>query len=342
VFFGLGSACALVGFASDCQVVAGVDFDKAHLAEPDGGGAVVGPSQDGSTGEGGGIDGDGGNGTSTCTPDPSSIVCADKCGPTEDNCKTTRSCSTNCGEGRNCVNGKCECVSNGQWCLNRCGQANDNCGRPVQCGGCDGGVCSMVGTCGGCVPDSLATTCGTKNCGVATNNCGQFVACGKSGQCSTPGAICNADGSCCTDNGTACDGKCGGVVVTNNCGPNIGCPAQCPAGQACQGTTCCNPEPLATTCAGVACGLKVNNCGQTILCPSTCISPNVCGGGGGGPNACGCTPIDTCGSRCSGTVTDNCGNTITCKADCSIGGECPCAGGSCKGSFCFCKSPPCF
>ncbi len=335
--------CTLMfgGVIVACQAITGVDFDKAHLAETNTDGSAPRGFDASLGGDGGTTIDDAGNITSSCTPDPTATVCADKCETTNDNCNAPRACSTDCGDGRACNKGKCECVSNGQWCANRCGQTMDNCGRSVDCGGCDGGTCSPQGTCGGCVPQDTATACGGKKCGTVTNNCGQVVACGSSGQCSTPGALCKPDGSCCIDDGAACNGKCGGVSATNNCGQMIGCPAQCPAGQACVGQSCCIPEPASTTCAGVACGPKTNNCGQTITCPNTCAGNNTCGGGGAGPNGCGCTPVDPCGDRCSGTQVDNCGNTVTCHASCWD--VCPCAGGTCSSlsHYCSCKSGPC-
>jgi len=328
-------ALASVVIGAGCETIAGVDFDKARLAEPSDGldgsttpPVVIGP--DGAVV----TDGDGGV-TSSCTPEPNVVTCADRCGTTSDNCNSPRECSDDCGAGKACITGSCECVSEGSWCTNRCGQTQDNCGRPVDCGGCDAGTCTN-NSCN-CVPEPTATTCAGKACGTAVNNCGQTVACGNGGACTTPGAICKADGSCCSDNGAACNGRCGGVNVTNNCGQNVGCPQQCASGQVCIGTSCCIPEPTSTTCAGVACGPRTNNCGQVVECPNTCAAPNTCGGGGAGPNGCGCTTTsNNCGSRCSGTGVTNCGQAVTCYRECDF--NCGCWGGTCGGDgFCQCR-----
>jgi len=337
VRLGLGLVLAFVLVSVGCGTIAGVDFDKARLADSNDGLDGSAPSFEG---PGGGTprgDADGGVHASTCTPDPNAVTCADRCGPTEDNCKSSRECSTDCGTGKACAGGKCECVSDGTWCNNRCGQTQDNCGRPVDCGGCSGvGVECTANACG-CTPEPVATTCAGKSCGTAVNNCGQTVACGNNGACAAAGAICKSDGSCCSDNGAACNGRCGGVRVTNNCGQEIGCPAQCPASQVCAGTSCCTPEPITTTCAGVACGPKVNNCGQTVICPDTCGPGKMCGAGAVGPNAC-CSPsLNPCGSRCSGTVVDNCGRTVTCNQLCSDG-PCGCHTGTCRpNGICECN-----
>jgi hypothetical protein len=319
--------------AIGCGALVGVDFDKAQLGSPNEDGGKVVVIVDGSTAP----VGDAGPSASACTPDPNAVTCADKCGEVQDNCDAPRACAGACGLGKTCTAGKCECVSEGSWCLNRCDQTTDNCGRPVSCGSCDGGVTCALNSCG-CTPDPVSVACGGKSCGTAINNCGQLVACGASGACTTAGATCQADGGCCADDGTACAGKCGGVMVTNNCQQNVGCPVDCPAGQACSNNLCCVPEPLATTCAGVLCGPKTNNCGQVVTCPDTCAAPQSCGGGGTGPNGCGCTPTtDNCGLKCAGTGTNNCGQTVACTQDCDV--FC-CNGGYCGANMrCQCQGP---
>jgi len=185
---------------------------------------------------------------STCTPDTNDVTCAGHCGLTLDNCGANRDCPTDCGPGNACQNGTCQCVSDMTWCKNRCGSTTDNCGQPVDCGGClaENQTCTN-NTCG-CVPDDPATTCAGKGCGTATNNCGQTVVCGNGGACAR--GICNAaNGTCCVDDGVACSGRCAGVVVANNCGVVVNCPAGCPNGQVCTGTSSCitdqpGPTPI--------------------------------------------------------------------------------------------------
>lgn len=343
----LAILAATFAAVAGCGLIAGVDFDEAHLVIE----AGAGPLDDGgpTTGEGGpgtiapGVVLDGGA-TSQCTPDPSSVTCAGKCGVVKDNCGADRACASDCGSGQACNGGACQCTAVADWCNHRCGSTADNCGTPTDCGKCAGTDPCVDNSCG-CVPEPPTTTCGSKQCGTAVNNCGQTVNCGLGGQCATPGAICKADGSCCKDDGIACNGRCGGVTVKTSCGQDVGCPASCNAGQVCVGTSCCTPEPLATTCSGVACGPKTNNCGQTVNCPDTCASPQKCGGGGTGPNGCGCTTNpNACGNLCSGTAPDGCGGTVTCFLNCGLEGECPCRGGSCNATThtCHCIAGPCF
>src|SRR5262245_20882325 len=106
-------------------MIAGVDFDQAHPAVGDAGAVSPTTLPDGAVV---GVGADGGPLTSACTPDPSSVTCADRCGVVDDNCKGPRTCPASCGFGRLCTNGKCECVADGTWCKNRCGDTTDNCG----------------------------------------------------------------------------------------------------------------------------------------------------------------------------------------------------------------------
>lgn len=118
----------------------------------------------------------------------------------------------------------------------------------------------------------------------------------------------------------------------------VGIQAVCPGSGV--GSCGCSPEPLATTCAGKACGPATNNCGQPVTCPDTCVAPSTCGGAAG-PNSCTCISSgNPCGNRCGGTATDNCGNVFTCHADCGIDGQCPVAGGTCVANFCSCRKGP--
>src|SRR5262249_20426521 len=84
----------------------------------------------------------------------------------------------------------------------------------------------------------------------------------------------------------------------------------------------CIDDPVTTTCAGKQCGLVTNNCGKAVTCPNTCAAPATCGGGGAGPNSCGCTPdpiATTCAGKQSGPATNNCGQAVACPDTCAPG-----------------------
>ncbi len=336
----------LLASAAGCSALAGVDFDQVHSADELDGATETGTNPGDDT-DGGAGDGDvsmladGAAPPSTCTPASNAIVCQGKCGAVTDNCGNPRTCSSDCGLGKSCQAGMCACVPDPAWCNGRCGASQDNCNQGVSCGGCDGGLtCSAAGACG-CVPEPAATTCAGKACGTATNNCGQSVGCGNGSACANMAAVCESNGTCCVDDGAACVNRCAGVSVVNNCGQNVGCAVQCNAGQVCVGTSCCVPEPFATTCAGKACGPATNNCGQAVACSDTCAAPSSCGGGGAGPNACGCTPDNPCTTMC-GAVTNRCGTPVTCGGCVE---RCPCRGGSCNATthYCSCNvGGPCF
>jgi hypothetical protein len=88
---------------------------------------------------------------------------------------------------------------------------------------------------------------------------------------------------------------------------------------------CCS---AATSCpAGQDCGTAPDGCGGSLGCGS-CTPPNTCGGGGT-PDACGCTPTSCAaeGKNC-GTLDDGCGVTLTCGS-CAhplqcVEGQCRC------------------
>ncbi len=263
--------------SAGCGLLTGVDFDKARLAE-----TGLPPLEAGTASDGGRPD-------VPCAPEPNATVCAGRCGQVLDNCGSPRQCPESCGQASQCVDTHCECAAEGAWCNNRCGEARNNCNQPVVCGDCDGGLSCISNSCG-CVPEPVETSCGGKGCGTVTNNCGQIVSCGNGGACANPAAVCQGDGTCCVDDGVACAGRCN-VNVTNNCGQQVGCPAQCGGGQVCFATNCCQPDPNA--CLGVPCG-PVVTCGQVQYCPDTCPYPYYCGGGGVGPNACGCDTPPYC------------------------------------------------
>src|SRR5262249_39921796 len=120
-----------------------------------------------------------------------------------------------------------------------------------------------------------------------------------------------------------CQGKNCGFAL-NSCGALVSC-GSCPGGQTCGanhmpnlcGLGACTPDNAAA-CAGKACGPAINDCGDAVTCPNTCVSPNGCGGGGAGPNGCGCTPNDTaaCAGKACGPATNNCAQSITCPNTC--------------------------
>lgn len=72
-------------------------------------------------------------------------------------------------------NGEEPCIPN---CLNLFCGPDPICGS--SCGTCSSGFICTNGRCisSSCVPESVATTCGTSNCGSKLNNCGQSVNCG--------------------------------------------------------------------------------------------------------------------------------------------------------------------
>lgn len=173
--------------------------------------------------------------------------CDDKCGVAlTDKCGVTRDCSTPCGDARKCDGVTCVCASSPTWCQGRCGAVLDNCGREQVCAQCEAGAC-IAGTCDGCTPEPLATTCAGKACGLAKNNCGQEVDCGT---CANSGA-CNAN-KCCEPVSTTCaGGRCG--LVANNCGQQVSC-GGCFGGTTCQGGVCLcadgRPIGAASNCGG--------------------------------------------------------------------------------------------
>lgn len=122
--------------------------------------------------------------------------------------------------------------------------------------------------------------------------------------------------------------------------------SSCPVGESldyatctCGGTTSCEPDADADTCAG-QCGAIANNCGQVVECEPCCTPvatcpPGRCGAlddGCGGTIDCGCTdrdvcidttccaPISMCPEGRCGHIDDGCGGTIKCK--CPIGDVC--------------------
>ena len=324
---GAGATLATGG----CSMISGLDsLTQAASLDDDGGSG--GPGDDASSQKEKGEAGSTGSGVSTCTPDPA--FCNTHCGDAPDNCGQTRKCGT-CGDNSTCDPNShtCQCAVAPNFCAGRCGASTDNCTHAEDCGGCDAGL-TCTGACG-CSPEAPSVACGAKNCGSATNNCNQTVFCGAGGTsgCATATDFCKPGGTCCTpDNVTPCVGKCSQhtlVQVQNNCGQTISCPTDCPGGQECSGTSCCTPEPIATTCAGACNGAqKQNNCGDTVTCVG-CSAGQVCDTT---VSAC-CTSNGSCtnGHEC-GTGLDNCHQSVSCGicADvCSQGGTCNAGTGIC-------------
>lgn len=282
---------------------------------------------------------DGDTPVSNCTPDPT--WCENRCGDVTDNCNEIRHCSSDCGTNNTCdpTTHQCSCQPITGLCDLKCDTITSNCNTTLDCGDCptDGGApLTCTSNACGCMPDPVSTTCNALNlkCGTAVNNCKQTVLCGNFGACPNGGDVCQAGGVCCTPNNAAvCAGKCGGEVVTNSCGQQIACPATCPSGQVCTGTTCCTPTNNA--CAGKNCGTAVNECGQTISC-GACTAPYTCGSN----DVCSCTPTTACSASTCNATTDGCGNTLNCAGFCAD--YCP-NGGSCLASgICHCiVTQPC-
>ena len=264
-----------------------------------------------------------------CTP---ATCSAAACGTLSDGCGGSITCAM-CPTPQTCGGGDAG--------PNRCGAGTcvprTVCPAPLDCGvvsnSCDSviscGTCPMGQDCGGkdggtpnvcsCTPK---TSCPTGVCGQVTDGCGGTLACGAC----PGGAICLADGgagTCCAANTQCPAGKCG--VASNGCGGSITCTA-CPGTQRClvdAGTgSCCTP---ATSCpAGLQCGSVSDGCGGQVSCGTCAVPGQTCGGGGVGPNRCGCTPA------CSAAV---CGGPDGCGGSCKTG--------SCDGGFVYCSSGVC-
>jgi hypothetical protein len=86
--------------------------------------------------------------------------------------------------------------------------------------------------------------------------------------CTGPGAVCFQN-QCCMPVAPSCMGRCGGAVVSNNCGLPAMCMGPCPAGQVCNGQNCCTPN-------GSCSGKCLDNCGQ--------MDSHCCGNGNSGGN----------------------------------------------------------
>ncbi|MGZ3419958.1 MAG: hypothetical protein ACXVEE_18930 [Polyangiales bacterium] len=302
----------------------------------------TGATDDGSLGEGGGIDLDGGlDGGEPCKP----RTCADvgaNCGPVADGCGGLTADCGSCPAGQVCGGG----------------------GTPSVCG-------TTVGDGGGCVPQDCAKA--GANCGPIGDGCGSSIDCGtcaaglSCGGGGTP-SVCGvkyvpADGGMLGDGGTCIKKTCAdypGVncgYLSDGCGDVVNCGTCTVAGEICGGikaNECGNPyadggvggcKPKTCTDLGFNCGLAGDGCGATIDC-GTCTSPFICGGGGK-PSVCGNSFADDSGVVCKpktcadypavdcGKMADGCGGLTadcgTCTAPyiCGGGG----VAGKCGNSF---------
>ena len=274
------------------------------------------------------------------------------CGPAT--CDKTTCPNLGAGGTLACSAGVCvigTCPSGTKKCGDKCVAVNDptyGCGATT----CDKSACPQPGTatlaCSG-------NTCVIGTCGSGTKKCaGRCVSvadpsfgCGATtcDETSCPNAaggtlVCQA-GACvigtCGPGTKACGSKCVPTDANNGCAAAGVCTA-CAANQTCVGSpsTCtCIPDN-AEACKNKACGTAVNNCGQTVQCTNTCTSPNTCGGGGAGPNACGCTPNNTtCNGVACGSVKNNCGTTVSCPDTCPAQGK-ACGAGGVGSNACGC------
>jgi hypothetical protein len=163
----------------------------------------------------------------------------------------------------------------------------------VDCGSCPGDATCVNDVCA-CTPDDAVKTCASLECGQATNNCGQKVNCGVGGTAACPqGKVCTQAGACCVPT-DPCTGRCGGIMVTTNCGQVTQCSTACTNGQECTSTlSCCTPN-------GSCSGACLDSCGEqdSTCCPAL---PPDAGVPDGGPacaaNGAGCTTAAAC---CSG------------------------------------------
>ncbi len=277
------------------------------------------------------------NDNGVCGPPCQSKTCAQAlptgqiCGAVSDGCKGTLNCA--CPGGGKCVGGTTCCqkktcsqlVSAGQ-----CGtKLDDGCGGTVNCNCPNGQNCPGA-------EKTVNTCCQPKTCGDFPGQCGQNLAdgCGGVVQCGCgggqscivggpPGTIVgdNQPGTCCAE--TACTSGTCNTTVNSVCvsGSSFTC-NNCPSGQICNGTTCCQPSGSCNGQCGITvpqgCGLPDLNCG--------CNAPFVCTG-----NTCTCA-ADTCDAtyagRC-GQFPNGCNGTLSCNPcagtatpDCSANGTC--------------------
>jgi hypothetical protein len=151
----------------------------------------------------------------------------------------------------------------------------------VDCGPCPAGETCVNQACA-CTPDDVAKTCASLECGQATSNCGEKVNCGVSGTAACPqGQLCTQAGSCCAPT-DPCAGRCGGVMVTNNCGQAVQCSAACAnpppdAGAPDSSPSCATNGAECTTaaaCCSGACAPDTSKMGKAKgICAASCVAP---------------------------------------------------------------------
>lgn len=185
-------------------------------------------------------------------------------------------------------------------------------------------------------------TCKGK-CDQVEDRCGTKVPC----PACPLGKECVANTCQCKTDPQFCTNRCGDLV--DNCGRAISCSAICLAPKTCQAGVCadpggCVPRKKEEVCAAIKCGSVLNNCDQPVACDDKCVFPETCGGGGAGPNGCGCTPLteeQACPkAQCGGAVSNGCGGSLLCTSDCRFGNGCKFCDGFCppSGSVCKCKT----
>jgi hypothetical protein len=208
----------------------------------------------GQTCGGGGVAGQCGSGSTSCTPFVVTTVCAGKCGQVSDGCGGAY---------------QCDGTNGGAVCDPNAGQTCGGAGVPNQCGA------------PACTPLSRNQACPTNSCGQVGDGCGALIDCGG---CTGAGQVCglttpNRCGTpTCTPTpvATACAGKCGSV--SDGCSGSYNC-TSANGGVTCTGTdfcganapnTCGTPPTTCTpkNCAqqGHTCGLASDGCGRQINC----------------------------------------------------------------------------
>ena len=190
----------------------------------------------------------------------------------------------------------------------------------VDCGSCPAGETCVNHTCA-CTPDDAIKTCASLECGQATNNCGLEVNCGVSGTAACPqGQVCTQAGSCCVPT-DPCAGRCGGIMVTTNCGQAAQCTTACANGQECTSTfSCCTPNGSCSWACLDSCGEQ-----DSICCPAL---PPDAGASDAGPacaaNGAECTTAAAC---CSGACAPDTSKMGKSKGMCTA--SCVAPAGSC-------------
>lgn len=171
-------------------------------------------------------------------------------------------------------------------------EETDSVSPPQSCQitGCGTGeVCAPNGSC--CIQDrtACANACDIET----TDNCGKQI------QCNVTDCL---DGGVCYQNRCCirmdpCAGRCGGVIVIDNCGIAVTCSGGCPSGQTCGTNTTCTE----CTATGAACTSAAACC--TGVCESTASGNGAC--------ASSCTPQN--GSCNALGSSDVCCYPFTCK-----------------------------